>query len=114
MSGIGDCRNRYSVRGRVGSRDSRGERPDSYVEKFQAWGEPPREGTTALTKDVGALRSVDTLRLRVRWQPGFEVGDQLVDLASNNAYYVHSVADVPGFYRLFLQLVVGVEPSYGS
>jgi hypothetical protein len=110
---IGNCRNRYSVRERSTDRDSRGERPDSFTEKFQVSGESPRDGSTVLAKDVGALRSIDTLRFCVRWRPGIKVGDQIVDVASGRKFYIHSATDVPGFYRQFLQLVVATEPSYG-
>lgn len=111
---LGDCRSRYSVRSRSATRDARGERHDSYTEKFLVWGEPPREASTELAKDSGALRSIDALRLRVRWRPNIRVGDQIVDLSTGNAFYIHSVTDVPGFYRLYLQLIVSIEPSYGS
>lgn len=114
MSGLGDLRNRYSVRGRSTARDARGERPDSFTEKFKVYGEPPRDSSTVLAKDAGALRSVDTLRFRVSWRQGINVGDQIVDVGSGRAFYIHSVTDVPGFYRQFLQLIVAVEPSYGS
>lgn len=107
---IGGHRRRYAVRGRPTVRDDRGERPTEYVHKFDIWGEAPRDGSSNLRQDFGTLQSEDTLRLRVRYRQGIDIGDQLVDRATEATYDVRSVLDLDG-RRRYLQLVVAIRPG---
>lgn len=102
-------RRRYSVRERPSARDGRGERPNAFAEKFRTWGETPREGVSRLTDDPGSRRSDNTFRLRVRYRPGYKVGDQLVDVGSGQILYIQGVfaADAQ---RAWLQIVAVESP----
>lgn len=111
---IGALRRRYSIRSRSTARDGRGERAQTYTEKFVVWGEPPREGSTSIGEDVGALRSEETLRFRIRFRENVNIGDQAVDVANGRVYYIRSVADVAGPYRHYLQIVAAQQPAEGT
>jgi head-tail adaptor len=106
---IGQIRRRFSVRSRSTARDGRGETSSTYTEKFRAWGEVPREGVSRLTDDPEARRSDGTFRLRFRYRPGFAIGDQIVDLGSNQALYVSGVYPVDTM-RMWLQIVATESP----
>jgi head-tail adaptor len=110
---IGDIRRRYSVRSRSTTRDARGERPNTYTEKFQVWGELPRENAPRLADDTGMRRSESTMRMRVRRRSGFEVGDQFVDIGSGQVMYLTGFHPVDAM-RMWTQLLLSESPVAAS
>ena len=104
-------RRQYSVCSRSETRDSLGVRAQSYAHKFYIWGEEPRDGSTSTFRDVGNLRSEETLRLRTRYTASINVGDQLV--ASDHTLYIRSAVDLDG-RRRWLQLVASRSPAEGT
>jgi head-tail adaptor len=106
---IGLIRRRYSVRERSSTRDARGERSSAYTEKFRCWGETPREGASNLSSSGGTRQSDNTFRLRVRYRPGYKVGDQLVDVGTSQVLYIHGVYVVDP-QRAWLQIVAEESP----
>lgn len=109
MTEIGDLRVRYSVRVRSETRSTIGERSVAYVEKFQAWGEMPREGIGQVADDPSFRRSEASYRLRFRYRPGFAIGDQLVDLSSGRTLYVTSASPADRL-RQYVQISASESP----
>lgn len=108
---LGNLRTLYSVRTRADTRDGRGERANSWSEKFRIRGERPREGNTSSRGESGSLLSETSYRMRTRFHKDMLIGDQLVNVSDETeVFYVRQATDVDG-RRRYLQLVVSRYPD---
>lgn len=92
----------YSVRKRSDTRSSTGERETSFIEKFTAWGEMPREALAQLANDPTFMRSEATYRMKFLYRADFAVGDQLVRSNSAQILYVTALSALDASSTLLL------------